>query len=309
MASGGAAMLSECLETYLALKRSVGFKFDTEAMILRRYVRVAEICGDSHVRTTTAVEWARTARSPNERERRLGIVRRFATEIQIEDPVHEVPPEHVFSRKVERRIPLIFSREQVNQLLEAAVAQRSSGERMCPRTYHTVFGLLACTGMRVSEALALRVTDVDEQGLVVRQTKFRKSRLVPLHSTAALAMRQYLRERASLLPEDDHVFLACRNKRLEYAHVATAFRRLIRKLGLDQGGRSPHMHDLRHTFAVRVLEQCPTSRDKAGRHLRALATYLGHVNIKNTYWYLHATPQLFRDMADAGEAAFGGGES
>lgn len=299
-------MLSDDLKRYLALKRSVGFKFTTEETILRRYVGVLESMGKTTISTFTAVEWAAIARSPNERERRLGIVRRFAIHLRAEDPTHEVPPEHVFARKVERRVPYIFSRDDIARLL-ATVARRCHGDEHQRRTNYVVLGMLACTGMRVSEVIALGMDDVTEQGLVVRETKFRKSRLVPLHPTAAAILKSYLEHRALLRPIDDHVFLCKADRAIDYHQISSAFKAAVRGLKLNFGGRTPHMHDLRHSFAVRVLEQCPNGRDGAGRRLRALATYLGHANIKHTYWYFHSTPQLFRDMADACESAFRGG--
>jgi integrase len=299
-------MLTKCLEAYLAVRRSVGFKLQSDEKILRSYVRFAEGRGDRHVRAATTIEWAAASRSPFRRERRLGVVRRLAQYARAEDPAHEVPPKGVFAHSYQRRPPYILTREEVHQLLAAAQRLRPG---IRPLMYHTLFGLLACTGLRISEALALHIEDVTSDGLLIRETKFRKSRLVPLHPTTEAALGRYLDRRDTAGPQDDRVFISTLGRGVDYSTGQKAFRKLVRDLELGRGGRRPHIHDLRHTFTVRALERCPDGRDRAGRYLRALSTYLGHANIANTYWYFQATPQLFRDMADTCETVFEGGAS
>jgi len=167
-----------------------------------------------------------------------------------------------------------------------------------------MLGLIAATGLRISEALALRLGDVTDDGLVVRETKFRKSRLVPLHPTTRDALHAYLRERAKYARDCDAVFLSEWRSRLKYPTVITTFLALVRRIGLHPGpGKpGPRIHDLRHTFPVRSLEQCAGNREAVVRHALALSTYLGHAHVADTYWYFQATPRLIADIAKQGEA-------
>jgi integrase len=170
--------------------------------------------------------------------------------------------------------------------------------------YSTLFGLLAATGMRISEALALRLEDITADGLIIRQTKFQKSRLLPLHETTRRALDKYLSARARLGTLDGALLVSTTGKALSYNTVMAVFLRLARSIGLRGGpGRpGPRIHDLRHTFAVRSLEQCRHDREAVARHIVALSTYLGHAHVTDTYWYLHATPIMMGQIAEAGEA-------
>ena len=169
------------------------------------------------------------------------------------------------------------------------------------QTYATLIALLAATGLRISEALKLTIADVTPDGLMIRETKFRKTRLVPLHGTTASALQRYLALRQSLAG-DDPVFIGKRGGPLRYIAVKETFDRLAGKAGIVTATRRrPRLHDLRHTFAVRVLQSSPVGRSRSGAHMVALSTYMGHVNIYATYWYLEATADLMRDVATAGE--------
>jgi integrase/recombinase XerD len=162
----------------------------------------------------------------------------------------------------------------------------------------------------VSEAIRLRYDDITPDGLVIRASKFRKSRLVPLHETARAGLERYLNQRRSYAPFDDHVFVSLRRKPLRVNDVETAFRAAVDKIGLKRGPGLPRPtpHSLRHTFAVRALQTCPDDRDKITKHMLALSTYLGHSEISSTYWYLEATPDLMRDISDCFEAFTKGGQ-
>jgi integrase len=168
--------------------------------------------------------------------------------------------------------------------------------------YPMLFGLLAATGMRVSEALALDHDDVTTDGLIVRQTKFKKSRLLPLHETAETALINYLRVRRRLGGPGKAVFVSIAGKRANRTTVTGAFLRIVRALGLHEAKKGrPRLHDLRHTFAVRSLEKCPHDKIAVGQHMLALSTYLGHSRVTDTWWYLRATPVLLRQIAHSGE--------
>jgi integrase/recombinase XerD len=145
--------------------------------------------------------------------------------------------------------------------------------------------LLTATGIRISEALALRFDDVTDDGLLIWRTKFKKSRLVPLHETAVTGLRQYLARRRRVPSEDDHLFISLRGQALRYDTVHETFCKLVDTIGLcaAPGQPQPRLRSLRHTFAVRALEACPEVRDRVGAHMVALSTYLGHVRIAGTY--------------------------
>jgi len=167
-------------------------------------------------------------------------------------------------------------------------------------------GLLAVTGLRISEALALRFKDITPDGLVIRETKFRKSRLVPVHATTTAALQAYVTKRGALVLDDDHLFVSGRQRPLSYFTVVDTFHQLLAAVSIptDPDRPRPRLMDLRHTFASRALETCPDGREHIGRHMLALTTYMGHARVKSTYWYLSSTPQLLGDIAQACEAFF-----
>jgi integrase len=230
-------------------------------------------------------------------------VRRFALALQAEDGRHEVPPADAFGvTGPRRRKPYIYAPEEIAQLLAAAARLGPAGS-LTASTYETLFGLLAATGMRVSEALALQMADVTADGLLIRATKFQKNRLLPLHETVRAALNRHLQHRARIALSGNSLFTSTSHAALPYDTVAGVFRRLARSLGLrgEAGMPGARIHDLRHTFAVRSLEACPRERHAITRHLLALSTYLGHARVADTYWYLEATPALLREVAEAGE--------
>src|SRR5439155_24491179 len=180
-----------------------------------------------------------------------------------------IPPT-VFGRDHRpRRPPYILSDEQIGQLIELAA---QSGYRTLRRqTYSTLFALLSCTGLRVSEAIRLKYSDITRDGLVIRATKFQKTRLVPLHETTQAALDRYLQQRRPYAPLDDHVFISLRRKPLSRSDVEKAFRMAVKRIGLPprRGRARPTPHSLRHAFAVRALETCPEGRDAIPKHMLA----------------------------------------
>jgi len=263
--------------------------------------------GKHHVCSDVAIDWAGLG-SVHQRARRLGEVIRFSRYIRAEDPSHELPPPVFGSEKRPRAVPYIFSREDIQRLVQAAA---ESGYHVLRRkTYSTLFALLACTGLRVSEAIKLRYEDITPDGLVIRFSKFRKSRLVPLHETVQAGIERYLEHRRPYAPFDDHVFVSLRRKPLRINDVDAAFQTAVDKIGLPRGPGLPRPtpHSLRHTFAVRALETCPDTRDHITKHMLALSTYLGHGNVSCTYWYLEAVPELMRNIAERCENFFTGGQ-
>ena len=296
-------MLIKDVESYLAVRRAVGFDLKIPESLLRNFARFACQRNERHVVARTAMEWASLAPSPGQCDRRLKCIIRFARYMRAEDERHEIPPDDVFGHpNRQRRVPFIFSPAEVRQLIEQASCL-GPARSLCPHTYSTIFALLAATGLRISEALRLRLDDITPDGLVIRKTKFRKSRLVPLHETALAGLERYLMRRRCVAGNDDHLFVSLRRRGLHNSTVHRVFRNLMRAAKLHRGPESPvpHVHSLRHTFAVRALETCPNDRNQIGRHLLALSTYMGHAHVTDTYWYLEATPQLLGDIAKAWE--------
>jgi integrase len=225
----------------------------------------------------------------------------------VEDLRHELRPANHFGYRKTRRVPHIYSRDEINGLVLAATRLPSS-DLLLPRTYAALISLLAATGLRISEALHLLVTDITPNGLLIRRTKFQKTRLVPLHATAVAGLGHYLIHRQEAKRGGDHVFVSDEGQPLVYWKVHGVFRALLKSAGIKPpGGRWPRIHELRHTLAVRALESSPTGRQRIGQHMLALATYLGHVNINATYWYLETTPELLLDIAVVAENFVQGG--
>lgn len=302
-------MMTQVLDSYLAVRRAAGFQLKKVERYLRSFVRFSSNQSKAHICAQTAIEWARQASTPAQRSFRLKTIVGFARYLSAEDSRHEVPPDDFFGGyQIRRRTPFIFTSADINRLVESAsVLGRPDFLRR--QTYSTLFALLSVTGMRVSEALGLRFEDVAADGLWIRSTKFGKSRFIPLHPTAIASLEKYLVQRRRIGGAESHVFISIRGKQLSYPVVQYQFRKLVRALELHTrpGQPRPCIHSLRHSFATRALESCPEGRDAIARHMVALATYLGHSDIRNTYWYLEATPQLLADISSACERFRNGG--
>jgi integrase/recombinase XerD len=301
-------MLARAAESYLAVRRAAGFSLTQPGFHLKSFVAYSDAQGQPYVNAATAIEWARQVPSIEQRARRLADVARFAQYLRAEDPRHEIPPAIFGSERRPRPTPYILSDEQIREIIRMAT---QSGYRTLRRhTYSTLFALLSCTGLRVSEAIRLRYDDITPDGLLIRSSKFRKRRLVPIHESARTALECYLQKRRPYAPFDDHVFISLRRKPLLLNHVSVAFRTVADKLGLPhgRGQRRPTPHSLRHTFAVRALQTCPDGRDNITKHTLMLSTYLGHSHAALTYWYLEAVPELMQSIAERCEAHIAGGK-
>jgi len=301
-------MLTQAVESYLEVRRAMGFALHSEGTLLQSFAKYSNTAGKSHICMEAAIQWAGLAQSVFTRARRLGQVIRLARYLRAEDQNHEVPPAVFGCEKGPRPVPYIFSAENIKRLVQAA-SELGRRNPFRGQTYGTVFALLACTGLRVSEAIRLRFEDLTADGLIIRCSKFRKSRLVPLHSTAQVGLERYLQKRRPFAPFDDHVFVSLRRRPLLVGDAETAFRTAAQTIGLkrEPGLPRPTIHSLRHTFAVRSLENCPDRRDRITTHMLALSTYLGHSKVADTYWYLEATPELMSGIADSCELFFAGG--
>jgi integrase len=289
------------IETYLAVRRAAGFTLSNTEYLLRSFASFATDEKQTHIRTATAIRWASQAGSVAQRHVRYQTVYLLAQYLCVEDSQHESPPPNYFGYRKTRRVPHIYSRDEIDGLILAAT-RLPSFDSLRPKTYATLISLLAATGLRVSEALHLLVSDITNEGLLIRKTKFQKTRLVPLHDTVVTGLAGYLMHRQETRSGSAHVFVSDDGQPLVYWKVHSMFRALLKSAGIKpSGGRWPRIHELRHTFAVRALESSPTGRQRIGQHMLALATYLGHVNINTTYWYLETTPELLRDIAVVAE--------
>lgn len=286
------------VEDYLARRRSLGFALRVDAGQLRSFARFADGTGHQGPLTVDLImRWAtqpgrRTRRFPG---RRLAVIRPFARDRAGVDPASEVPPAGLLGPARRRAVRHIYTDAQLLALVaEARKLGPTGGLR--PMTYATLFGLLAACGLRVSEALRLMHADVDlERGvLTVRMTKFRKTRLVPVHATTADALRAYAQHRDSVLPQQAATtfFVTTSGTALPYSTVRHVFKRLRGSLGWDKADPRPRIHDLRHTFACRRLGAWYAAGVDVAVQIAALATYLGHAHITDTYWYLTGSPEL-----------------
>lgn len=311
-----AATLRDTVEAYLAYRRHAGFGLRIEGQQLLSFARFAEQCGHQGALTLDlALRWASASRRPGPltAARRLEVLRGFARYCQRFDPATEVPPVRLLGRGHRRLTPHIYTDSELRALLAATEMLFPPGGlrgAMCC----AVFGLIASTGLRLSEATSLTRTDVDlHQGLLhVRHGKFGKSRDVPLHSTTTRALQRYAkrRDRNPSTNRIDAFFVGDYGRRAKSNAIEYAFRRLRRDLGWSARGdhRVPRIHDLRHTFVCRTLQRWYETDVDIDSHILALSTYIGHAKVTDTYWYVTATPEL---MAIAGTRfeRFAGGES
>lgn len=307
----------EELDRYLTIRRSLGYALRTDERILRRFVSFAQQQGESHVSTNLFLQWQATgARIARETwARRLGIVRLFAQWLHGLDPRHEVPPRRLIPVRQRRPRPYIYSEEQIRTIVEAAAALPSvNGVRAL--TCSTLFGLIAVTGLRVSEAVGLAVDDVDLDAgvLTIQRGKLGKARLVPLAESTTAHLAAYATERDRLLAAPAQwFFVSDRGQRLTDCGARYNFAAVCQRIGLRQPqqykrhGRGPRIHDLRHSFAVRTMLTWYRSGTDPGQEMIKLTTYLGHANPSNTYWYIEAVPELL-ELASRRVAATVAGE-
>lgn len=301
-------MLNAHIASYVALHRSLGRKFCEQDRTLRLYANYAGGFGDQHTEVQRIYDWCRTSSSQYVAQQRFNTVRNFSLFAQAEDPAHEVPPAGAFGRgKRPRPTPHIIEPQQVRAIMAAALELPPRG-MISSHTYHCLFGLLAATGLRISEALALQCDDLIDDGLIIRKGKFGKQRLVALQLSTRQALESYLATRARLGATGSDLFVTVRGRAPHKVRAHIVFVRLARQLGLrgPTGTSGMRLHDLRHTFAVRSLESCPTGREAVAHHMAGLSVYLGHTSIAYTYWYLEATTVLLRDIAAASERLYQG---
>lgn len=293
--------IGTAVDEYLALRRSLGFELKRTEWLLRHFVRFAVHERARFITIDLALRWAKLPSHVQaaERSTRLRVVRQLAEFLSASDPRTEVPPADLLPSTYQRPQPYIYSDDEVVQLVRAA-EELPSPTGLRAWTYRTLFGLLAVTGMRHSEALALDRGDVDlDTGvLTIRRTKCRKTRLVPVHETTREQLREYARRRDHIhrVPKSDAFLISERGLRLVQASVQHTFVVVSRQIGLRTPARShghgPRLHDLRHRLAVTTLVRWYRADADVDARLPILSTYLGHTKVSDTYWYLSAVPEL-----------------
>jgi len=303
--------LDDHVTDYLRLRRALGFKLERAGQILPQLVAYLQAAGASTVTRELAIDWARlpAGAQPRHWAARLSIARGFAAYLQTIDPATEVPPAGVFAARYQRPTPYLWSPTDIRRLLDAA---RTLRPPLRAASLEALFGLLAVTGMRVGEALALQRDNVDlhTQVITIRAqvAKHERARLIPLHPTTTDALRRYTTERDRLCPQPRSTgafFVSSAGTALDRSGVGKTLRQITTALGLRSQTVRPRAQDLRHAFAVRTLIDWQRSDDVAPR-IATLSTYLGHVSPAETYWYLTATPELMGPAAERLQARFGG---
>lgn len=294
----------EQVQEYLKFRRSCGYQLEAPGKELMLFARYAALAGHKGPLTTElTVRWAKLPQDANPRywATRYDIVRRFAEYRFLFDPATEIPPKGLMGPSKRRLSPHIYSDEEIAALLQAA-SQLTPTDGLHPRTYVTLFGLLVSTGLRISEALSLSRQDADlETGvLTIKETKFRKSRLVPVHPSTLHALRRYSKFRDSYHPgaRSKMFFLSEKGTALNYRGVLYVFLKLRRKLGRQEADKKPRIHDFRHTFAARRLLKWYEEGANLDQKILALSTYLGHAQVTDTYWYLSAVPELLAVVSE-----------
>jgi integrase len=289
-------LLRKAWTDYFAIRRALGFKLVRSEKLLGQFIAYLEQQGESRITTEAAVAWATLPQAGQTWSyARLSVIRRFATYMRSIDPTTQVPPTHILVQKKGRATPFLYSSADLAALAGATKALRPADRGV---TLRTLIMLLSVTGMRIGEAIRLDVEDFDLVGgvIVIRNTKFGKTRELPLHQSTVNALCTYLGRDGQ--PErragTRALFISTVGTRLDYNCTQQTFRQLVELAGLKPRSAScrPRLHDLRHTFAVETILDGYREGSDPGNRIALLSTYLGHVDPASTYWYLSAAPEL-----------------
>ncbi len=295
--------LRQAIDQYIAQRRSLGFELREPEIVLHRFVAFADREGAEYITTDLVLRWTSepSKAQPATWASWVAMVRRFARWRSATDPRTEVPPDGLLPQRFRRQPPYIYSDDEIERLVRAAT-QLPSSNGMRALTYSTYFGLVAATGMRMSEGIALDRGDVDlaEGILTIRRTKFGKSRIVPVHPSTREVLESYAaqREHTLLTLQTPAFFVSAHGSRITQWSTRYNFAKVSQQVGLrtpaSGHGHGPRLHDLRHRFAVRTLIEWYRKGLDVERELPKLSTYLGHVHVNDTYWYLEAVPELLQ---------------
>jgi integrase/recombinase XerD len=291
--------IEDSLQEYISIRRALGFKMRFEVSTLPQFIRFLAMEDASFITTDLALRWATLPENVNPAQwaHRLAMVRAFAQFHNALDPRTEIPPQGLLPHRYHRKTPYIYQDAEILRLLDAS-SRLESPIGLRASTFATLFGLLAVTGMRVSEPIALDRADVDFKlkVLTVRHTKFGKSRLVPIHTSTISKLAEYSQIRDRVFPglNSQSFFLSENGKRLTQSTVYSTFVNLSCEIGLRERDKShgPRIHDLRHTFAVKTLIKWYRAGGDVEQHMPELTAYLGHTHVNYTYWYISAVPEL-----------------
>lgn len=297
------------LTEYVAARRALGTRLEEPAQTLRQFVRFLARKRARFITISLALEWSQQPQGVQRATwaRKLSMVRQFARWMSVSDPRHQVPLRRLLEVRHRRGKPHIYSEEQISRLM-AEAAQLKSRTGIKALTLETLLGLLAATGLRPGEAAALEIGDVDLKGqlLIIRESKFGKSRQVPIHSSTVAALNRYARERDQIFrpPGCSSFLVSDCGTASDLGTVRKWFCKISRACGLRekvQGhrcGRGPRLQDLRHTFATRRLVEWYQAGCDVALQMPKLATYLWHSSVGCTYWYIEAVPELLELATD-----------
>ena len=294
------------VDMYLAYRRRHGFKLTIDATQLRSFARLADEIGtEDHLTVALAIRWARASQHPSSLTwaRRIDALRGFARYCLREDPATEIPPRGLFGSAHRRLVPHIYTEVELSALLEAANGLAPE-HGLRPATCRCIFGLLAASGLRISQALALTRGDVDlEAGVLsIRDAKFHQQRMVPLHPSVTECLIAYARWRDHLVPRPacNRFFLRDDGHSANQSGILYALHTLCQQLGWQPRGDYPRhrLHDLRHTFIVRSTLRFYEQGIDVDRAVLALSTYVGHAKVSDTYWYFTGIPELMAIAAE-----------
>ncbi|MGH2803087.1 MAG: tyrosine-type recombinase/integrase [Thermoleophilaceae bacterium] len=302
--------LDRHLKDYLTVRRALGFKLVGEGQLLAEFIAFADAAGQRTITTQAAVQWARRSAngSPNYLSRRLRAVRGFARYLHALDPACEIPPIELLPASKYRPAPYLYRDEEIIALMTAAGGLRPP---LRAATFQTLIGLLACTGLRIGEAIRLDREDFDPatQLLTIRDSKFGKSREMLLHDSTVRSLIDYgeTRDRLCAHPPRRSFFITTRGTRLSHPTIYVPFRALLDQAGVkhQSPSRRVRIHDLRHSFAVKTLLSWYRDGGDVASRMPLLSTYMGHVDPAATYWYLSAAPELLHLAAERLEQATG----
>jgi integrase/recombinase XerD len=303
----------KAIRDYLAVRRSLGFKLDRAGTELADFGRFLHRRAADHVTVPLAMKWARSQSIGLQHSaQRLSFVRGFARYRRAMDPRTEIPPIGLLPFRPRRARPYLYSDREIHDLLAAAL-RLSPDDALRRWVFRTLYGLLAVSGLRVGEAMQLRLGDVDLQAgvLTIRGAKFGQARLVPLHVSTKHALRAYRSRRDRYFTgrqASDYFFASKRGNRLVGSEVRRVFYILSRQIGLRglAASHGPRLHDFRHRFAVETLIRWYRNGVDPERHIQILSTYLGHIHVADTYWYLTACPALMASAMERVENRWSG---
>jgi integrase/recombinase XerD len=298
--------LRQAVQEYLALRRGLGFKLRETGKELVDFVRFMEQHRASYITQALALAWAQQPvdAQPAHWARRLSCVRGLARHRSAIDPRTQIPPPGLLPFQPKRARPYLYSIDEIQRLLGAALKMpcRYKRSELRPWTYHCLFGLLSVSGLRLGEARNLELQDVDPNAgvLTIRGAKFGKSRLVPLHASTCKVLANYIERRKrhwTGRSVASYLFVSKWGNRLDNANIHRTFYALSQQIGLRSVADShgPRLHDMRHAFATNTLVRWYKSDQDPERCLPILSAYLGHVHVADTQWYLSGSPELMRE--------------